>query len=342
MKARRSRPLRLAFPPWCIRVALTALAAFAAGGSCSPRALIEVDVFGDTPFQGVSLRLSAGATSKDFARASFTADMPFKAGLYVDGSGASAVVTARALDGSGGCIGIGYGSAMDLSPGGTTAPVKITVVHSATCTGGPPAGGLGGGSGGGASGDGTGGNNSGAGGSSSGAGGSGSGLGGSNGGLGGANGGSGGQPGGNNLVTNGDFSNGENSWGFPAMMGTVSHTVTNGALCVTIGSSNASVTIGYPSGGTAPFQINGGTAYRFSYQASVSASNTTFEAKVGQTNMPYDATGSDWPGESVGTSLQTFTHTFTRGSTDSSMGVAFNLMGGPSTVCIDNVSLTAN
>jgi hypothetical protein len=44
----------------------------------------------------------------------------------------------------------------------------------------------------------------------------------------------------------------------------------------------------------------------------------------------------------VGTSLQTFTHTFTGASTDSMMGVAFNLLGGPATVCVDNVTLAPN
>jgi hypothetical protein len=74
----------------------------------------------------------------------------------------------------------------------------------------------------------------------------------------------------------------------------------------------------------------------------VTGGPATLEAKVGQTAMPYDATGSTWTNEPVGATLQTFTHTFMRGATDSMMGVAFNLAGGPSTVCIDNVSVTAN
>jgi hypothetical protein len=171
-------------------------------------------------------------------------------------------------------------------------------------------------------------------------GGSNAGSGGANGGVGGAT-GTGGQSAGN-LIVNGDFSNGEDSWGFPVMTGGVTHAVTGGALCVTL-SGTSSVTIGYPSGATPPFQIIGGASYRFSYQASVSAGNTTFEAKVGNTQPPlYDATGSDWMNEPLSATLQTFTHTFTRASTDSSMGVAFNLAGGPSTVCVDNVTLTPN
>ena len=125
------------------------------------------------------------------------------------------------------------------------------------------------------------------------------------------------------------------------MMGSVTHAVTAGAFCITLGAA-ATVTIGYPSGGAPAFPITSGVSYLFSYQASVTGSATTLEAKVGQTFIPYDATGSTWTNEPVGTALQTFSHTFTRGSTDSMMGVAFNLAGGPSTVCIDNVSVTPN
>ena len=105
---------------------------------------------------------------------------------------------------------------------------------------------------------------------------------------------------------------------------------------------NASVTIGYPPTGTPGFALSAGSSYRFSYQASVSANNTTFTARVGQTVAPYDAPGSEWMNEPLSASLQTFTHTFTRASGDGSMGVAFNITGGPSTVCVDNVTLTPN
>ena len=290
---------RLACPPWFTRLALVPGLLLVAAGGCSPRALIAVDVVSDTPFQNVTLRLSDGTTSKDFARVSFTAAMPYKAGLYVDGGGSSALITARALDG-GNCIGIGQGAVTGVSGGNATAPIIITVMHSSSCVGTPA--GTGGSTGGGVGGDnggGTGGSGTGTGGSTGGGvGGSNLGVGGSNAGVGGAN-GTGGQTGGN-LITNGDFSSGEDSWGFPAMLGSVTHAVTNGALCVTLGATS-SVTIGYPTGATAPFQIIGGASYRFSYQASVSANNTTFEAKVGQTQPLYDATGSDWPGEAVGT-----------------------------------------
>ena len=306
--------------------------------ACTPRALIAVDVSGDAPFQNVTLRLSAGSTSKDFAGVSFTADMPYKAGLYLDGGASTLTITARALSGVN-CIGIGEGVATGVSGGNETGPIKVTVAHSTSCVVTTPPGGTGGANGGGMGGD----NGGGSGGSSSGAGGSnGGGVGGSNGGgTGGSNAGTGGQSAGN-LITNGDFSNGEANWGFPAMMGSITHAVTNGSLCVTLMPPSASVTIGYPPTGTAGFQLTAGSTYTFSYQASASANNTTLTARVGQTVSPYDAPGSEWMNEPVGASLQTFTHTFTRASSDSSMGVAFNVAGGPSTVCIDNVSLTPN
>jgi hypothetical protein len=125
------------------------------------------------------------------------------------------------------------------------------------------------------------------------------------------------------------------------MMGQVSQAVTNGQFCVTL-AAGASATIGYPSGAVPPFQIDSGKAYTFSYQAS-STGNLTIESKIGQVQTPYDATGSDFMNEGVNSSLTMISHTFTRGSTDSMMGIAFNVTGaGPGTFCIDNVSLTAN
>ena len=46
--------------------------------------------------------------------------------------------------------------------------------------------------------------------------------------------------------------------------------------------------------------------------------------------------------EQVGQTLQPVSHSFTRPSTESMMGIAFNLSGGPGTFCVDNVSITAN
>ena len=243
----------------CASTALAvALAVASSVGGCTPRALLEVDVSsGDTPFESVKLRLSAGGTSKDFASASFGPTMTYKAGLYVDASGTVNVV-ANVLDSSGKCIGAGTASVSGVVAGSPSGATPLMVVHTTNCasvtagTGGSSGGGTGGATGAG------GGDNSGTGGSDNGTGGSGNGTGGSSGGTGGMN-GTGGQSGGPNLVMNGDFSNGANGWGLPAMMGQVSQSVTNGQFCVTL-AADGSATIGYPSGGMPPFQITGGTA----------------------------------------------------------------------------------
>jgi hypothetical protein len=333
--------------PWFAAAAGAALAIVVSASSCAQRSLVEVDVLGDAPFNAVTLRLIAGGARQDFPRVTFDATTPFKAGLYLpDSVSGNITVVANVLGSGGTCIGSGQASASGVAAGATAGPVSLTVTHTSDCA--APASGAGGSSGtgtGGAPGGGTGGGSSGVGGGASGIGGS------SGGGTGGAPGsgtggmtGTGGQAAGE-LITNGDFSNGVNSWGLPAnsTIGTVTGpTVTNGALCVTLGAAS-STTIGYPSGGTPPFQLNAGATYRFSYQASLSPSGgTTIEAKIGQTVTPYSAIGSDFTNEPIGTSLQTVTHMFTRASSDSSMGVAFNIMGGPATFCIDNVSLTPN
>ncbi len=330
---RRFRAFFGGIGPLCIFVAAVVLGSPA----CTSRALIEVDVTGDAPFQSVRLRLSARGTSKEFANATFDSTTSYKAGLYVDASG-NVEVVANALDSSGQCIGAGAASLTGIMAGAATSPMPLMVMHTTECSN------LTAGSGGAS---GAGGDNGSGGTTTTGAGGSsgGTGSGGSSNGVGGASGtggmtGVGGQSGGTNIVLNGDFSNGSGSWGIPYMVGQVNQSVSNGQFCVTLGAASVA-TIGYPSGGTPPFQITGGTPYTFSYQAS-STGNLTVEAKVGDVNPPNDATGSDFMNEPVNGSLQPFTHTFTRASTDNMMGVAFNVMGGPGTFCVDNVSITAN
>ena len=64
-------------------------------------------------------------------------------------------------------------------------------------------------------------------------------------------------------------------------------------------------------------------------------------AKVGLAVPPYTA---DFEGNnSLNSSLQTFTHTFTSPNNDVNTGLAFTFSNaGTSTVCIDNVTLVAN
>jgi hypothetical protein len=81
-----------------------------------------------------------------------------------------------------------------------------------------------------------------------------------------------------------------------------------------------------------------GTSYRLSYQASGSG---TVNVKIGLAVQPYT---SDFEGSnSLNSSLQTFTHTFTCPNNDANTGMAFTFSNaGSGTVCVDNVSLVAN
>lgn len=326
-----ARSRRLASAHWFGLPAGVACAVLLGAGSCGQRSLIEVNVVGDAPFQSVTLRLAAGGASKDFTGVSLSADTPYKAGLYVpDSASGSLTVVASALDGAGHCIGDGQARATGVSAGAVAGPVTLTVSHTSACT-------VAGSGTGGSGATGTGGGNE-TGGTSGGTGGT-TGTGGSGAGGSGGTTGTGGQTA-VNIIVNGDFSNGETGWGIKAGTGTV--TTASGAYCVAVPAGNVSLTIGYPDGATPAFQINTGVSYRFSYQASASTGAVALEARVGQTMSPYDATGADWMNEPVGATLQTFTHTFTRATTDSSMGIAFNLTGGPGTACFDNVSLTLN
>ena len=87
-----------------------------------------------------------------------------------------------------------------------------------------------------------------------------------------------------------------------------------------------------------------GTTYRLSYDASASGGGSRMvHVKVGLSVDPFT---SDYEvGESLTTQSQTLTHTFTpMNGTDPNMGLAFMQFSGTnnSTVCFDNVTLTAN
>jgi hypothetical protein len=326
---------------------LAALAFSVISASCAQRSLVNLDVTGDAPFDAVSLRFTANNTAaKVFSSVTFSATQTLKVGLYLPDTISGAVtIAANATDSSGRCIGHGEVLIASVTPGVLGPATPLLVTHTTDCGGGPVDGGGGGISGamGGAVGTGgqtgTGGVTGGTGGVSGGTGGVSGGTGGVSGGTGGA----GGQPVGN-LIVNGDFSAGVSSWQVSANTCTNPNFSVNGngAACVSL-NANCSLTIGYPSGATAPFQITAGVSYQFSYQAS-STGGVNFEAKIGQTMPPYDATNSDFANEPIGAPLATHAHTFMRPTTDSMMGIGFNLAAGGAgtTVCIDNVSVMAN
>ena len=166
-------------------------------------------------------------------------------------------------------------------------------------------------------------------------------AGGSGGVIGSGTGGSGGAPGGTNLITNGDFSQGETSWKYILNNGgTDNHMIRNGQFCATIG--NQSVTIGWDPM-PAMLMLAAGTHYRFSYTASAS-NPVTFNAKVGHAIDPF-TTDFEMDNVPISTNLTSHNHDFTPGNPDDRTGIAFIIQGpgnGTSDVCIDDVSLTAN
>lgn len=141
-----------------------------------------------------------------------------------------------------------------------------------------------------------------------------------------------GSGGGTNLITNGDFSNGENDWntdGASAM-----HSVMNGVWCAQALTTDAHVILGWPGGSAQPVALSG--EYTFSFKMSLSG-NATINAKVGQAVSPYAA---DFEMRVMPTgTLDTVTYMFS--ANDPQAGVAFDITGHspPTTVCIDDVVL---
>jgi hypothetical protein len=203
--------------------------------------------------------------------------------------------------------------------GGTAATGGTVGTGGAPATGGSP---------------GTGGDGPGTGGSSATGGGSGT----------GGNPGSGGGPSGPNLIVNGDFSENDTNWGVPNGSPT-SKGVQNGQYCITLNNGTGQVILGW--GGTAvSANLSANVNYTLSFQASASSALSGFDTHVGSAvsvggSYPLDK---DLGNDTIGTGLQTFTHMFSLTSADSQAGVAFliSVGTGTSTVCVDNVSLTAN
>jgi hypothetical protein len=169
---------------------------------------------------------------------------------------------------NGGQGGSGSGTGGQTGQGGST-----------TGTGGSSQTGTGGGST-----TGTGGSQTGAGGGSA------TGTGGSQTGTGGGATGTGGDSGATNLISNGDFSNGETAWTFKQQTGTgATHAVTNGQYCVTIGSGQ--VIVGWPDVAGNTLHLTPSTAYVFTYTASSSSTAvvSNMDAKVGEFATPYIA-----------------------------------------------------
>ena len=133
-----------------------------------------------------------------------------------------------------------------------------------------------------------------------------------------------------NLITNGDFSDGDAGWAltlggrdtgpyFP------STAVSNGRYCVSLQNSTTAsgLTIGWPSDASHAASLAGGTTYRLTYQACATSAPDMFEVKVGQAIAPYIA-DYDVTTDRPGSSFQPVSHTFTPAANDAQAGVAFN------------------
>jgi hypothetical protein len=152
---------------------------------------------------------------------------------------------------------------------------------------------------------------------------------------------------GDNLVLNGDFSQGGTYWGISSGTGGIDAGTNAGTsqLCVTVGMGSGTVYLGWPQPSSmVGMSLASGTMYTFSYKAQTAQGNLTIEAKVansmGSSNyMPVD---SDSTMDMVTGSLQTFTHTFTPTSNDASAGVVFIFSSqSADTVCFESVSVVA-
>src|SRR6185437_12047614 len=153
--------------------------------------------------------------------------------------------------------------------------------------------------------------------------------------------GSGGSSPGNNLITNGDFSQGETNW--HVENGTAS--VNGSQYCAS--SLNSGALFGWQNM-TTPLVLSGSASYTLSYQAS-GQNNAALHIKVAHAVDPFTPDDYDpmmnngqLVNDQIGTSLQTFTHTFTpMNGDDSNAGVAFFVESGQN-ICLANVSLVAN
>jgi hypothetical protein len=306
-------------------------ASFGCKGGGGGDALLQLDVFGDQRYEGLTLRISAeGLAERSFGAVTFDAVSPFAAGLYVPaGSGAAVRIVATVDDGV--CVrGRGELLVANLMAGQTLGPLPLTVKQTVSCepipagTGGAVASGAGGATGAGGAATGAGGAATGAGGAATGAGG-------------GAAGGTAG-----NLIVNGDFSAGETLWQVmvytPA--GSITHAAKNGGICLQMISNGggSSGTLGWSADRSYNFALLNGATYDFSYTVSWSGppSALSFEAKVGL------GTNFDVRDDPVTDVPQTFHHTFRVTSPERSTGVAFNVVSTANTVfelCLDDVAL---
>jgi hypothetical protein len=147
---------------------------------------------------------------------------------------------------------------------------------------------------------------------------------------------------GNNLVLNGDFSQGGMYWGISSGTGDID--AGTNELCVTVGANSGTVYLGWPQPSSMTgMNLASGTMYTFTYEAETSQGNLTIEAKIADSMGPnYTPTDSDSKMDMVTGSVQTFTHTFTPTTADTSAGLVFVFSStSANTICFQSVSVVA-
>jgi hypothetical protein len=173
------------------------------------------------------------------------------------------------------------------------------------------------------------------------------GTGGAGGGGTGIGGAAGGVPPGGNQIVNGDFSDGQTDWGVASGSTFVTSSVANGQLCVSF-PAGVLVTISWPGGLSPVASVVPGVTYLLSYQMSSNVPLSTFDVRVGPAESLYNGTATDFDVTSdvPGTTLQTFSHSFSVTAADDQAGVAFKALygiySGLAMICLDNVSLTTS
>jgi hypothetical protein len=163
-------------------------------------------------------------------------------------------------------------------------------------------------------------------------------VGGSGAGGSGAHGGNGGQ--GANLITNGDFSQGDSNWQLTYHNASGALLSTSREFCIQPSDYALSITLGWPKAPAAGITLVPGATYTFSYSAK-SIFALTITAKIGEVTTPYTAAlAAD---DIVDSSMPTFVHRFTAPSSLRAIGVAFDAnISGDNFLCIYDVSLTKN
>jgi hypothetical protein len=152
--------------------------------------------------------------------------------------------------------------------------------------------------------------------------------------------GSGGSSPTNNLITNGDFSQGMTNWnltGSPSSSG-----VNNGEYCMMVTMAQGQIILGW-GGSTTSLNLMANVAYTLTYQARAS-NGATVDVHIGQAVGSFNL-DKDLGNDSPGSGTQTFTKMFTLTTADPQAGVAFLVSTsstGGSMVCFDNLVVTQN